>query len=455
VPAGEDGPAGLLVIPSSGTARAAVSAVVLGFLPLAVTPPARAAGVPDCTRATATDVAQHSDGTSSPVNLLGIDEAQRAAVTSGARPGGGVTVAVVDSGIASHGLLDVVASHSVGSATVRPNSYHGTAVAGLIAGPTRPGGLTTGIAPGVRLVDVQVYGFSAESASQTGGPSTQDLAAGLRWLASRADALKVDVAVVPAAVTPRPELAAAVRAVQRRGVLVVAPSGNRPESDDPGYLSEYFQDEPGQDGFADIGPADVPGVLVAGTTAPGSTPLENPGSIPNHAVDVVVPTAGGVSLALNGGDCVLGAAATSWAAAEVGGIAALLLQRYDGESPAQIAARIVDTASGTSPDGPDDDSPDASLFFGAGVVQPVQALTRPLAPEGASFSGLRAQPERTPPVRPPVAEADVLHHSRETAIWAGLVGGAVVVVAAILRPLLTRRRPADPDPRPHPAGGRR
>jgi membrane-anchored mycosin MYCP len=426
---------------SPGLTRAASTATVLGVLALAVAAsPAHAAGAPDCTETTATDVAQHSDRASRPLDLLAIDRAQQAAVTGGARPGEGVTVAVVDSGIATHGLLDVVASHSVGSATVRPNYYHGTAVAGLIAGPARPGRLGTGIAPGVHLVDVQVYGYSAESAQQTRGPSTQDLAAGLRWLAGKAGSLHVDVAVVPVAATPRPELTAAVRSLQRHGVLVVAPSGNRPDSDDPGYLSEYFQDRPGQDGFADIGPADVPGVLVAGTTAAGNAPAENPGSIPNHAVDVVVPTAGGVSLALNGGDCVLGAAATSWAAAEVGGIAALLVQRYGDESPAQIAARIVDTASGTSADDPAD-SADASLFLGAGVVQPVDALTRPLSPSGRSFSVLQAQPEQTPPVRPPVAEADVLHHSRRVAVWAGLVGGAVVVVAAILRPLLSRRRP--------------
>lgn len=423
--------------PRSRRARVAAGAVVLGFLPLAVTWPARAAGAPDCTQTTATDVAQHSARSSRPLDLLAIDRAQQVAA-GGSRLGDGVTVAVVDSGIATHGLLDVVASHSVGSAAVRPNFYHGTAVAGLIAGPARPGGLGTGIAPGVRLVDVQIYGYSAESASQTRGPSTQDLAAGLRWLASQADTLHVDVAVVPVAVTPRPELTAAVRSLQRHDVLVVAPSGNRPESDDPGYLSEYFQDRPGQDGFADIGPANAPGVLVAGTTAPGNTPAENPGSIPNHAVDVVVPTAGGVSLALNGGDCVLGAAATSWAAAEVGGIAALLVQRCDGESPEQIAARIVDTASGTSPDDPSDPA-DTSLFFGAGVVQPVDALTRPLAAGHGTFSVLRARPEHTPPVRPPVEEADVLHHSRAVAIWAGLLGGAVVVVAAILRPLFARR----------------
>jgi membrane-anchored mycosin MYCP len=232
---------------SVGSARVAGAAVSLAFLPLAVTAsPAHAAGVPDCTQATATDVAQHSSRASRPLDLLGIDRAQTAAATAGSQPGAGVTVAVVDSGIATHGLLDVVASHSVGSATLHPNSYHGTAVAGLIAGPPRPGGLGTGIAPGAQLVDVQVYGYSAETAGQVRGPSTQDLAAGLRWLAGKAGSLHVDVAVVPVAVTPRPELTAAVRSLQRQGVLVVAPSGNRPESDDPGYLSEYFTDQPGR-----------------------------------------------------------------------------------------------------------------------------------------------------------------------------------------------------------------
>jgi membrane-anchored mycosin MYCP len=428
-------------------ARAAALTGVLACLPLIVsTTAAHAAGVPDCSAATGTDVAQHSHRHSQPLDLLDVGGAQRVASTGAADatpPGTGATVAVVDSGIATHGLVPVVASHSVGSATVRPSSYHGTAVAGLIAGPSRPGGLATGIAPGARIVDVQVYGYSAD-ASRTPTATTEDLVAGLRWLTAQAHALQVDVAVVPLAVTPTPALASAVRALQRQGVLVVAPSGNRPEDAGPGYLSEYYRDLPGQDGFADIAPADLPGVLVAGTTAAGSTPAVNPGSIPNHAVDVVVPTAGGVSLALNGGDCLLTTPATSWAAAEVAGIAALLVQRYAGESPAQIAARIVDTASGTSPDGATesgrDASPDASLYFGAGVVQPVDALTRPLTQDGRAFSVLRAQPEATPPVRPPVAQADRLHHSRDVAVWAGLLAGAVVVVAAILRPLLSRRR---------------
>jgi len=43
---------------SPGTVRAAAAAAVLGCLPLTVTSsPAQAAGVPDCTEVTATDVA--------------------------------------------------------------------------------------------------------------------------------------------------------------------------------------------------------------------------------------------------------------------------------------------------------------------------------------------------------------------------------------------------------------
>jgi hypothetical protein len=38
-----------------------------------------------------------------------------------------------------------------------------------------------------------------------------------------------------------------------------------------------------------------------------------------------------------------------------------------------------------------------------------------------------------------VSEADALHDTRRLAIWVGLVGGAAVVVASILRPLRTRR----------------
>jgi membrane-anchored mycosin MYCP len=422
--------------------RAAAAALVLGCLPLVASAPAGAADVPDCTQATDSDVPQLTRRPSKPLELLDVPQAQRLAAAPGQLPGAGVTVAVLDSGIAPHDQVPVVAPHSVhtGGSAVKALDYHGTAVAGLVAGHPRPGGEPIGIAPGARVVDVQVYGWAKGTSGQPSQSDSADLVTGLDWLAANADRLQVKVAVVALAVTPDRAVAAAVRKVQSHGVLVVAPSGNRPDPSLGGPLASYATDAPGQDAYADIAPADLPGVLVAGTTAAGSTPAVNPGSIPNHAVDVVVPTAGAISLALNGGTCVLTEPATSWAAAEVAGIAALLFARYAGESPAQISARIIDTASGTGlPAHGAEASPETSRYFGAGVVQPVDALTRPLVPAGDGFSSLAPAPDRTPPVRPPVAEADVLRHSRHVAVWAGLVGAAVIVVASLLRPLLSRR----------------
>ncbi len=418
--------------------RVAAAVVAMSTLPV-VGSPAHAADVPDCTAGSATDVPQLSHRPSAPLDLLDIADAQRLAAASGGLPGSGVTVAVVDSGIAPHGQVTLAAQHSVRTGpVVHTSDYHGTAVAGLIAGRPRPGGGAVGIAPGARLVDVQVYGWGEGSTGQPAQATRTDLVAGLQWLAGQPHVLGVDVAVVPVAVEPDASLAAAVARLQHRGVLVVAPSGNRPDPAAGGPLAAYATDRPGQDGFADIGPADEPGVLVAGTTAAGRAPEANPGSIPNHAVDVVVPTAGGISLALSGGTCVLTDPATSWAAAEVGGIAALLVQRYPADSPQQIAARLTATASGTT--GEAGKSP-TSRYFGAGVVQPVDALTRPLTSDGHAFGDLRAQPEQTPPVRPPVSTSDTLHDTRRLAIWVGLVGGAVIVAASILRPVVTRRTP--------------
>lgn len=426
--------------------RVATVALAMTAMPVVGAPAAHAADVPDCTESAVTDVPQLTNRQSEPLDLLDVADAQRIASASGGPPGSGVTVAVVDSGIEPHGQVTVAARHSVRTGpVVHTADYHATAVAGLIAGRARPGGRAVGIAPGAHLVDVQVYGWSEDSTGQPLQASRTDLVAGLDWLADHAHALGVDVAVVPLAVEPDATLAAAVRRLRRQGVLVVAPSGNRPDPSEGGPFAAYATDRPGQDGFADIGPADDPGVLVAGTTAAGKSLAENPGSIPNHAVDVVVPTAGATSVAPSGGTCVLTAPATSWAAAEVGGIAALLLQRYAGESPQQITARIVATASGTADQVGEAET---SRYFGAGVVQPVDALTRPLTFEGRAVDDLRAQPEQTLPVRPPVAESDALHDTRRLAIWVGLVGGAAIVVGSILRPLVSRPRRRDRGRRP-------
>src|SRR5262249_12940557 len=71
-------------------------------------------------------------------------------------PGRGVTVAVLDSGVATAGTgIPVVGRATEGTSTVR--WYHGTDVAGLIAGPPAADGTPVGVAPGAGVYDVQVY----------------------------------------------------------------------------------------------------------------------------------------------------------------------------------------------------------------------------------------------------------------------------------------------------------
>jgi membrane-anchored mycosin MYCP len=50
------------------------------------------------------------------------------------------------------------------------------------------------------------------------------------------------------------------------------------------------------------------------------------------------------------------------------------------------------------------------------------------------------EPDRNPRATAPVPTADRLAETRRNAIWLGLIGGSALVVAALLRPLLARRR---------------
>jgi membrane-anchored mycosin MYCP len=80
-------------------------------------------------------------------------------------------------------------------------------------------------------------------------------------------------------------------------------------------------------------------------------------------------------------------------------------------------------------------------FRGRGIVQPVEALTRPLRParDGTIGYGPAAAP-RVAPAALPQEEPDVLRGTRDDAGWWGLFGGGALVVAMLLRPVLSRRR---------------
>lgn len=138
--------------------------------------------------------------------------------------GGGLTVAVLDTGVdASHPDLPSVrpgfdARAGAGNADADPNG-HGTHVAGVLAAD----GEITGILPAVDVVPVRVL-------DDAGGGDTADVAAGVLW-ALEAD---VDVLVLALGTTEDdPVLAAALDEAQQRGVPAVAAAGNLRLAGDP------------------------------------------------------------------------------------------------------------------------------------------------------------------------------------------------------------------------------
>lgn len=272
--------------------------------------------------------------------------------------GQGVTVAVLDTGIAN--LPDFAGRLAggvdlTGAGKPYQDSYgHGTFVAGLIAGDGSslggPGGPDQGEAPGARLVSVKVAGPSG----------TTDLATlilGLQWAADHQDQYGISVLNVSLGYRPTfssvlDPLDQAVQAVWNHGITVVVSAGNSgpfngtilSPADDPlvvtvGALDDRGTPDPSDDemnDFSAAGPTSPdgwakPDLVASGRSlvslaVPGSTICrQHPGS--------VVGTAG------------FAGSGTSFSAAIVSGAAALILAADPGISPSEVKARLLGTAA--------------------------------------------------------------------------------------------------------------
>lgn len=356
--------------------------------------------------------------TSQPLARMGVPAAHR--VTRGA----GQTVAVVDSGVQRGVGIDVAADRSLLANSAGPAllSGHGTIVAGLIAGPE-------GAAPDATVIDAKVYDTATPDVEEGQvGVSSGGIAEGIRALISRHRAEPFGVVNISLSVSAHdPRLAAAVRDLVALDVVVVASAGNA----DPDRAGEGFDGTPGSD--ATVYPADYPGVVAVSAVPPGD---EHPKSfvLPNDETVVAAPTYGGISVNANatgpGGRCDVQQVATSWAAAEVSGVAALLRARYPKESARQIIARLVATAEGSGGDNP---------WTGAGVVQAHDALTRELAPTRAGkVAGTRAEVSDDAQAPPTPQQVDLFGPARARLLWFGLLAGGLMALAFVLRPLLRR-----------------
>jgi membrane-anchored mycosin MYCP len=423
-----------------GSLRAALVGVVLGS-PWGATWPADAAPAlvdTECAAVQPEDRPTDATSPSVPFELLGMQDAWQPSVRRNQVPGTGIRVAVVDSGVSAQAQVPVV--ERVSFSTGRElGEFHGTAVAGLVAGRLRADGLPVGFAPGAEIVDVRVYDRTQPDEGEV-GVEVARVAAGLRWVADHARRLRIGVVNVSLAVPPDDELAAAVRAVAAQDVVIVAGSGNRPVEGDP-LFAEFGEPRTGEDAAGAIYPAGYDGVVAVNATAAGvpttGGEVDVRGSVlQNSATDVAAPTYGAVTTSVTGGTCLLPSVATSWAAGQVSGLVALMRARFPDDNARQIVARLTDTATGVAAN--------PTVLEGAGVVQPAEALSRPLRPRpGGQVDRPAEEADRIPRASAPVPPEDRLAQTRRNAIWLGLIGGSALVVSALLRPLLVRRRRLD------------
>jgi serine protease AprX len=153
--------------------------------------------------------------------------------------GAGVTVAILDTGIAAHPALTgkVIANVSKIAGDPSPNDEHGhgTHIAGIVAGNSSASKNVTplyrgGIAPDVKLVNVRVLG-----ANGTGW--TSDVIAGIEWVIENRDKYKIRAinlslghpVTEPSTTDP---LCIAVMKATAAGIVVIASAGNAGKAQD-------------------------------------------------------------------------------------------------------------------------------------------------------------------------------------------------------------------------------
>lgn len=442
----------------SAVVGSAAVALVAGGLVGGAAGPAYAIDGDDCTGINQVDFQSENDvtdfaGDGSPVRSLQVAGAQqRVLELTGKQAGQGITVAVLDSGVRDQPALGRVQRDDPVRGATRTGAlvwHQGTLLAGVIAAAPDPAsGQPVGIAPGARIYDQRVYDTGSGTDDDLTTPTSESVAAGLEAIAPRVGKKGIRIITVGVRVSESPELRAAVDKVTRKGAIVVAASGARSDAA-PDSLAATFRD--GEDyaeaawpaGYSQAGRGREanPRVLSVATTADSG---DDQGDLVlsdyllfSSAIDLASPSAGAVSLGIDERYCSVRDPSTAVAAAQVSGVLALLMTAYPKDRPEQLITRLKATAAGPA----DDDAGIANTRAGAGVIQPLEALNRPLRPNRDGVLPLSVLPEQeaTPAVLP-VPDPDELASTRDNALWWGMLGGGALVVLVLLRPVLARRR---------------
>jgi subtilisin family serine protease len=249
--------------------------------------------------------------------------------------GNGILVAMIDSAVdAAHPDLTgaIAANFDAATAEDKPDS-HGTGMAGAIAARRT----LVSAAPRVGLLTVHAFGLRADSPQGT----TFDIVKGLDWAAQRGARIVNMSFAGPA----DPRLSDALAKAKRQNMVLIAAAGNAGANSPPLY------------------PAADPNVIAVTATdvADALFPQANRGrhiAVAAPGVEVLVPAPDGAYQFTTG---------TSVAAAEVSGVAALLIERNAALTPNDVRRILTGTAKHLGPPGRGRD-------FGAGLVDAAKAV---------------------------------------------------------------------------------
>jgi hypothetical protein len=250
--------------------------------------------------------------------------------------GQGVLVAVIDTGIdrlhpeiagAIAGTFDAIGARE-------PPDAHGTAIAGAIIAHGR----LVGTAPAARILAIRAF--------STAGPDAEATTMTVVRSIEHAIAQGARVINMSFAGAYDPVISRSLAQARRKGIVLVAAAGNAGPDSPPLY------------------PAADPNVIAVSAT-----------DVDDHLLDVA-NRGRQIALAAPGVDILLPApgaryqiaTGTSFAAAHVAGIAALMLARSPQLGPDQVRQILLATARDLGPKGRDD-------AFGAGLADALKAVT--------------------------------------------------------------------------------
>jgi len=276
----------------------------------------------------AQDTAALVNGDQYAPDKLGLTDAHRLAT------GNRVLVGVIDSGVdAAHpDLAGAVAANLDAAADTTPHA-HGTGMAGAIAARRN----MLGTAPRVGLLTVRAFSPRPNSADGT----TFNIIRGLDWAVEQG-ARVINMSFAGPA---DPRLREALARVSKKGIVLIAAAGNAGPQSPPLY--------PASDpNVIAVTATDVDDKLFSGANRGNHIAVSAPG------VDVLVPSTGGTYQFTTG---------TSVAAAQVSGVAALLIERNPALTPADVRRILTRTAKSIAPKGRERD-------FGSGLVDAYQAV---------------------------------------------------------------------------------